>query len=357
MMESDFTNEKFCLFFLKSIRGLKEHLLADYLKNGFLPKNILHNPPQEFRTLIQAAKINRDFLAKIRTEFLDYQGALSILDPEYPKLLKTIFDPPLFLFYQGNLELLQSQYLLTIVGSRTLTQYHQNTLINIIHNLHSSPMIIVSGLALGIDSLSHQKALENNLGTIAVLGSGFAENVLYPHQNLLLAKKIVQANGLILSEYPPQTRPNLYQFPKRNRILAGLSKATIVISGAKKSGTLITAQCALENGREVFALPGNTNLLLAQGPNDLIYQGANILLDTSDILKSYDLNIQNIKIKLDLNSEQKKIYTALKNESLNFFSLQNKLQMPTAEINKILSQLELNDLISLNQFNQWEIKC
>lgn len=355
MMKSDFTNEKFCLFFLKSIRGLKESLLADYVKNGFLPKDILHKPPPTLKNLIEDAKNNPEFLAKIRTEFSAYQNALSILDADYPKLLKTIFDPPLFLFYQGNLELLHSQYLLTIVGSRTLTQYHQNTLTTLLADFAQTPLVIVSGLALGIDAWAHQKALDNKLHTIAVLGSGFADTALYPHQNLTLAKKIVQADGLLLSEYPPETRPNLYQFPKRNRILAGLSKASIVISGAKKSGTLITAQCAIDNGREVYALPGNINFYLSSGPNELIAQGANILLTSKEILKIYDLEKTPNSNFILLTKDEQNVCQYLKQENHTFTQLQNKLQMPAGQLNKTLSQLELKNLITLNQLNEWEV--
>ncbi len=355
MMKSDFKNEKFCLFFLKSIRGLKESILADYIKNGFSPKEILQTPPSALQSIIAEAKNNQKFLTKIRTDFLAYQDAISILDAEYPKLLKTIFDPPLFLFYQGNFALLQNQYLLTIVGSRTLTQYHQNTLASLLADFAQTPLVIVSGLALGIDALAHYKALENNLITIAVLGSGFADTVLYPRQNLLLAKKIIQAGGLILSEYPPETRPNLYQFPKRNRILAGLSKSTLVISGAQKSGTLITAQCAIDNGREVYALPGNINFYLSSGPNELIAQGANILLNSKEILKIYDLEKTSTSNFISLTKDEQNVCQYLKQENHTFTQLQNKLQIPAGQLNKTLSQLELKNLISLNQLNEWEI--
>ncbi|MCB9802410.1 DNA-protecting protein DprA [Candidatus Nomurabacteria bacterium] len=355
-MKSDLKNEEYYLFYLKSIHGLKESLIWEYLKDGFLPKTLYASPPKAIAKLVNASKLNTNFVAKIRQDFLVYKNSLSILDPAYPELLKTIFDPPLFLFYQGNLKLLESKYLLSIVGSRTLTSYHLNTLNSLLTDLAQTPLVIVSGLALGIDSAAHLAALKNNLKTIAVLGSGFDQKVLYPRQNLKLAQDILKNDGLILSEYPPLTKPALYQFPKRNRILAGLSPASIVVSGAEKSGTLITAQCALENGREVFALPGNINLKLCEGPNQLIYQGANILLNSSDILQTYDLIKKTDKKMLDLNNEQKKVYGTLASESLSFDLLQNKLAIKTSDLNKALSQLEIMNLISLNQFNEFEIK-
>ena len=347
--------EKYYLFYLKSIHGLKESLIWEYLKNGFLPKQLYDQPPAAVSDLVCRAKNDTTFKEKILTEFNDYRSAICILDRAYPNLLKTIFDPPLFLFYQGNLDLLSSDYLLTVVGSRTLTQYHQATLHALIKDLSDTPMIIVSGLAYGIDALAHKVALENNLPTIAVLGSGFADDVLYPQQNLALAKQILDHHGLILSEYPPTTKAAVYQFPKRNRILSGLSRTTVVISGAQKSGTLITAQCALDNAREVYALPGNINLILSQGPNDLIYQGANILLTSQDILNTYDLKKDKQSSVLTLNDEPKQVYEILQNESLSFDKLQKKLTFSSAELNAILSQLEIMNLISLNKFNQWEI--
>ena len=347
--------EKYCLFYLKNIHGLKESLLWNYLRDGFLPSELLQQPPKEISQLINSAKQNKQSDAKIRQEFPPYQNAVSILDDNYPELLKTIFDPPLFLFHQGNLDLLKSEYLLTIVGSRTLTQYHQATLNSSIKDLANTPIIIVSGLAYGIDALAHSAALDNNLPTIAVLGSGFDDNVLYPRQNLNLAKKIITANGLILSEYPPSTKGAVYQFPKRNRILAGLSRCTMVISGAKKSGTLITAQCALDNGREVYALPGNINLTLSQGPNNLIEQGANILLTSANILQIYDLATNKTEMTIKLDSQQNQVYQLLKIQAHTLEQLQTQTKLDFQIVQQLVAQLELMNLARLNKFNQIEI--
>ena len=347
--------EKYYLFYLKNIHGLKESVLWNYLKDGFLPSKLLEQPPKEISRLVNSVKQNRQFDAKIRDQYPIYQNALSILDKNYPELLKTIFDPPLFLFYQGNLDLLKSKYLLTIVGSRTLTQYHQTTLHSLIKNLANTPMIIVSGLAYGIDASAHSAALNNNLPTIAVLGSGFNDDVLYPRQNLNLAKKIIAANGLILSEYPPDTKGAVYQFPKRNRILAGLSRCTMVISGVAKSGTLITAQCALDAGREVYALPGNVNLNLSQGPNNLIEQGANILLASDNILQIYNLPSKKTEATIELDSKQNQIYQLLKIQTHTLEQLKTKTRLDFQIIQQLVAQLELMNLARFNKFNQIEI--
>jgi len=288
-MKSDLNKERLYLLYLKSVKGLKESLISDYLKTGILPSQLYHSPPNLIYPLIKNAQQDQALCNKVKSEFTLYKTALSILDDDYPELLKNIFDPPLFLFYQGNLKLLTNDYLLTIVGSRTLSIYHQQALEQIFTVFKNTPLVIVSGLAYGVDALAHTLALKNNLSTIGVLGSGFHPQAFYPATNKQLARDIIKQGGLILSEYPPLTKASVYQFPQRNRILAALSKVTMVISGNLQSGTLITAQSALDNNREVYALPGNINNPLCQGANELIYQGANILLSGQDILKIYNL--------------------------------------------------------------------
>ncbi len=271
----------------------------------------------------------------------------TILDDEYPELLKKIYDPPLLLFYAGDLQLLTSEYLVSMVGSRHTTSYHQASADKIISELAGSPLVIVSGLAIGLDSICHQAALKNSLATIAVLGSGLDQASFYPKVNFKLAQEIIQKGGLILSEYPIGTKPALHQFPRRNRILAGLSRATVVISGALKSGTLITAQVALDEGREVFALPGNINQQLCQGPNSLLQNGANIITSGQDILDYYQLKSQQqLKIKtLDLNANEKIIVELLKIEPLNLESLLYKTKWTLPLLQSTLSSLEIKNIV------------
>jgi DNA processing protein len=233
------------------------------------------------------------------------------------------------------------------VGSRHTTHYHQETADKIISELAGSPLIIVSGLAIGLDSICHQAALKNNLGTIAVLGSGLDQASFYPKVNFGLAKNIITQGGLILSEYPIGTKPALHHFPRRNRILAGLSRATIVISGALKSGTLITAQVALDEGREVFALPGNINQELCQGPNSLLQNGASIITSGQDILDYYQISHQKqLKIKTpDLNAKEKVIVELLKIEPLNLENLLYKTKWTLPLLQSTLSSLEIKNFI------------
>jgi len=224
----------------------------------------------------------------MKSDFKMCENYISVLDKRYPDGLKNIYDPPRLLFYRGNIDLLKNNNLVTMVGSRQTTDYHIQSAKNIIYALQNTNLVIVSGLAKGMDSICHRQALENNLKTIAVLPSGLNDDVIYPRQNLSLAHDILKNDGLLLSEQKPSEKPNLYHFPKRNRILAGLSKATIVISGATKSGTLITAQVALDEGREVLAIPGDIDNQFSEGANNLIKEGATLLNSVDDILKIYN---------------------------------------------------------------------
>lgn len=282
--------------------------------------------------------------------------SIGISDGDYPALLKNIYDPPGRLFFKGDKSLLQSKYLLTIVGSRKTTLYHQTILKNIISDLKNLPFVIVSGLATGIDGLAHKYALENNLPTIAVLGSCLDKDKIYPKENLPLAQEIIKRGGLLLSEQSPGTQTQIWHFPKRNRILAGMSRATIVISGAKKSGTLISAQVALDEGREVLALPANINLSLSYGPNELIKNGARMLLDSQDILEAYNIDKEIKKQKIIIKEKNHaKVYSLLQTEPINLVTIAKRLQLPLVEVNAIISELELRGLIKFNQFDQVEI--
>lgn len=341
-------DQNFYLYFLSKIKGLSQHNIWQRLQN---------ETSEKIEKIIQSKSQDKNFIKLVHQDFISIKEPyLSILDPEYPALLKTIYDPPLFLFYRGNKNLLKEKKFLTIVGSRTTTEYHSRQTEKIIVQLKHTPLTIVSGLAVGIDALAHQNALANQLSTIAVLGSGLDESVLYPKTNLRLARKILEENGLILSEYRENTRPALHQFPRRNRILAGISQATVVISGALKSGTLITAQVAIDENREVLALPGNINYVLNQGPNQLIKNGAQILTSADDILEIYKLKNKNHPAKIIIkNKNHAKIYSLLQTEPMNLVKLSQKTKLPLEKLNPIISEMEINGLVKFNSFDQIEI--
>ncbi|WP_062105087.1 DNA-processing protein DprA [Bacillus niameyensis] len=201
-------------------------------------------------------------------------------DPEYPPILKEIHTPPFALFLLGNKSLLSNKSL-AVVGARDADEYGKMTLRILLPPLIKKKFVIVSGLAKGADTFAHEQTIQLKGKTIAVLGGGFYH--LYPKENKNLATVIAKEH-LLISEYPPIKKPEKWHFPMRNRIIAGLSLGTIVIQAKKRSGSLITADSALEAGREVFALPGPIYHKLSEGTNQLIQQGAKLVLSAHDIL-------------------------------------------------------------------------
>lgn len=348
-MKSDYK-----LFLISKIKGLGVQFWHDFLKNDCPPISSL---PEKYQKIIGRALRDKKFLDEVKNTWENInEDYISIYDPLYPPILKTIYDPPLFLFYKGNIKLLSEKNILTIVGSRTLSSYHDYGVRQIIKKLQNSPLVIASGMALGIDSLAHKYALENKLATIAVLGSGLDDKIIYPKQNINLAKDILNNDGLLVSEYSSQTRTQIHHFPKRNRILAGIAKTTLVISGAKKSGTLITAQVALDEGRDVYALPGNINNIFSEGPNKLIQEGAEICLSAEDILKNYKIDCKIYKEKIIFkNKTHAKIYSILQTEAINLRQLSQKLNISPEILNIAISEMELMGLIKTNQQNIIEI--
>lgn len=207
--------------------------------------------------------------------------AISILDADYPQLLKNIPDPPLVLFCLGDLSALNYPCV-SIVGARKCTTLGRSIANTMAADLAAQGCTIVSGLALGIDAAAHRGCLSvAEAQTVAVLGAGFAH--LYPQQNRGLAASILAANGLLLSEYPAALPPRPYRFPERNRIISGLSELTVLVEAGDKSGSLITARLALEQGREVYAVPGSALSPLSSGCHRLIRQGAPLVTNVQEI--------------------------------------------------------------------------
>lgn len=222
------------------------------------------------------------FQQKKKLEALQIQ-VLTPYDPEYPPLLKEIFNPPWVLYAWGDLTLL-SRPGLGVVGSRKTTHYGRHVTEKLVPELVHKGWVIVSGLALGIDAISHESTLQAGGKTVAVLGSGI--DVIYPKNNRHLYERIKE-QGLLLSEYPPGTPAIPAYFPQRNRIISGLSHGIIVVEAAKKSGSLITAHLALEQGRDVFAIPGSIFDFQSVGTNLLIQQGAKLVTNALDIVDEF----------------------------------------------------------------------
>lgn len=220
-------------------------------------------------------------LKKLRQEFKKFP-VLSILDSNYPLELKEIYNPPVLLFYQGNIELL-SKPKLAVVGARQASQIGCQSVKKIIKETNNQ-FVIVSGLARGIDTAAHVSALKNGGSSIAVIGSGL--DVYYPTENKKL-QEYMSYNHLVLSEYFTGEQPLKFHFPERNRIIAGLCQDIVVAEAKMRSGSLITCERALEEGREVFAIPGNIIDGKSDGCHHLIQEGAKCIISGKDILSEY----------------------------------------------------------------------
>ncbi|WP_162096625.1 DNA-processing protein DprA [Desulfotalea psychrophila] len=247
---------------IRSVAGLREGQLA-----GFAD-------PQSLR-LSAAEELGR----------LDALGllAISFSSPLYPENLKQIFDPPPVLYASGDLSLLNT-HALAIVGARASTSYGRRVAHNLSSAVSLAGLTVVSGLALGVDTAAHEGALAVSGKTIAVLGCGL--DIVYPYQNKKLYK-IIAGEGLVITEYPLGTRPDGFRFPARNRIIAGMSDGVLVVEAARKSGSLITAQLALDFNREVFAVPGQIDSVKSAGTHILLQQGAKLVHDVTDILEEF----------------------------------------------------------------------
>lgn len=221
-----------------------------------------------------------DYCTRLRIGILTYKSEL------YPAGLRRLKDPPTVLYYRGRMPDLSKMVSISVVGTRTMSEYGKSAGYKIAYELASAGVCIVSGMALGVDSVAACAALEAGNTTIAVLGSGV--DVIYPKEHTTLYKKIIE-RGAVISEYPPTTRPEGRNFPQRNRIISGLGMGTIVIEGDMRSGALITAECALEQGKDLFALPGNIDSANASGTNALLRNGADLVLEASDVLNRYSL--------------------------------------------------------------------
>lgn len=212
---------------------------------------------------------------------------IKIGNVKYPQKLKEIYDPPTMIYVLGNDEILNEKAI-AIVGARKATTYGKNIALEIAKELSQKRINIISGLAIGIDTFAHIGSIRaQSLGkTIAVLGSGIDK--IYPKENIELARKIIKSGGCIISEYPVGTEPEKKNFPQRNRIISGLSNGILVVEAGKKSGALITAEFGLEQGKEIFAIPGDITKKQSEGCNLLIKDGAKIVLSVEEILEEIE---------------------------------------------------------------------
>jgi len=315
--------------------NLKTAWLASFgelLKAGLMPKDA--------ETIMEARnKINPNEEWK-KLEKLNIK-VITIEEKEYPRLLKEIYSPPALLYIQGNLPK-NLDFTLAVVGTRKITTYGQQITPEIVKDLASAGLVIVSGLALGVDALSHQSCLEAGGKTIAVLGSGL--DLIYPVSNRQLAEKIME-NGALVSEYPLGTQPLKQHFPARNRIISGLSLGALVIEGDKDSGSLITSRFALEQNREVFAVPGSVYNKASIGPNNLIKMGAKPVTSAVDILEALNLELaqeyMESKKMMPDTKEEEILWPFLSKEPIHVDELIKKSKLNTSIVNSTLTMMEM----------------
>jgi DNA processing protein len=281
---------------------------------------------------------------------------ISIEDRNYPKDLKKIKNPPKLLYFRGDFPQ-DKEKLFAIVGTRKCSDYGKTIAFNFAKELSLSNLVIVSGLARGIDTFSHLGVLEGKGRTIAVLGTGLDEKSFYPKENLKIAKKILESGGCLISEYPPGQKGTNFTFPQRNRIISGLSSGVLVIEANKDSGALITANFAKLQGKKVFAIPGSIFWKTSKGCHFLIKNGAKLVEEPAEILQ--ELNIFQEKKAENFDSltlEEKLILEALKEGPQNIEKIVEKTKIDIQKLLSLLSIFEIegkiknlgNDVYCLN---------
>lgn len=278
---------------------------------------------------------------QIKTEDV---GQVNIGDRDYPELLKYIPDPPDKLFYVGNISL-ASKPAIAVVGARKATAYGKWAAYGFGKKLSEYGIVVVSGMAYGIDSFAHKGAVENQGRTIAVLGCGV--DICYPDTNRSLRENI-KKEGLILSEYEPGTPPMPFRFPLRNRIISGLCIGTIVVEAGLSSGSLITAERAAEQGRNIYALPGNINNMYSFGTNKLIKDGATPLIVFDDIIDELGIKrmISPEALKIELGKDEREVYDfILQSGETTTDSICRSTGRPPSNVNAMVTILEMKGLL------------
>ena len=312
--------------------------------------------PPELRDMLGPVSLNA--LRDARSEAYFYRlfdrlersgiRAVTRLSEDYPGALTTIYDPPPTLYVRGECPL-NGERMFAVVGSRRSTRDGQRAAREIAEGLARADVTVVSGMARGIDSYAHEGAMAGRGRTVAVLGCGV--DVCYPPENDELMGRILDSGGAVVSEYVPGTPPLAGHFPQRNRIISGLSKGTLLVEGAKKSGAMITVNCALEQGRDVFAVPGSIYSPLSATPNRMIVDGAIPVISPWEILEHYrwasrpEVSDRNPHREIQLDADEQKLVEPLREQELSFEELTQITGFNAAKLNSHLTMLELRGII------------
>lgn len=268
---------------------------------------------------------------------------------EFPLALLEIPQPPEDLWIIGDLPKEKNLIYLSVVGSRKFTSYGKEACEKIIAGLQGYPIVIVSGFAMGIDTIAHKKAMQVGLKTIVFPGSGLSDEAIYPKTNVRLIREVVENGGCLISEFEPDFKATQWSFPMRNRLMAGISKAVLIIEAEEKSGTLITARLTTEYNRDLLVVPGSIFSPNSKGTNKLIRQGATPVACAEDVLEALGFEKpkdkeKQAKLFLDLSSEEKKVVDLLR-EPMPRDDLIRAMKMPIPNANAVLSVMEIKEII------------
>ncbi len=346
--------------------GLGARLSARLLRQFGSPEAVFHASPTELEACHLTAQAAQSILkgeafkraAKEMAGIKKIDGCrlLNWTEPEYPQTLLQIYDPPVLLYVQGDPQVLNLPSL-SIVGTRRPTLYGTQMAQNLGRNLAARGLVIVSGMARGIDAIGHQGAMAANGRAIGILGTGI--DVCYPKENRKLYEKVLE-RGTIVSEFPLRTHPAPENFPVRNRIVAGLPLGVVVVEGAEHSGSLITARLAMEFGREVFGVPGNVTQPVSFAPNPLIKQGAKLVTNAEDVIEELPTPVRaalvqaeqpeseqrNLLAAASLNGSEKRIYELLSaEEPMPIDDIVERSSLNSSDVLATLFNLEMKAMV------------
>lgn len=319
---------KILLNYFPNIQKAWEGSILDYKSSGL--DDIFINKIIDFKNIKTPDRI-LESLDKYKIDII------TIFDNNYPTNLKEIYTPPVVIYIKGKI-LKSDENSIAVVGSRKCTDYGRRTTEDIVGGIASSEVTIVSGLALGLDTEAHRTALNVRGRTIAVLANGL--DSIYPTTNISLANKILE-NGCLISEQPIGMPPLKQNFPARNRIISGLSRGVLITEAGEKSGTLHTASFAIEQNRNIYAIPGPIYNPLSLGPNNLIKHGAKPVTCSEDILEDFGISCSNIKVIKPDNDNERLIFKILRTEPKHIDTIVQETNKKSDEISQIISMMEI----------------
>ncbi len=344
---------------LRAVRGVGNRLFIELIKRFGEPQNVfkasraelmeVDRVDQGLASRIFGQKPTQDVITDLRLVRENGAKLVSFLNPDYPPLLREIHDPPPLLYIYGNLR--SAPPIIAIVGSRNATSYGCSVTTRLSGDLAARGFVVASGMARGIDSAAHAGALSAGGETIAVLGCGLG--TVYPAENKKLFQRICN-HGAVISEFPFLAPPEAHHFPIRNRIISGLSLGTVIVEATHKSGSLITARLAAEQGREVFAVPGSVASFKSMGTHSLIKEGAKLVEHVNDIIDELNIAHEMPAMAstgtppLKMTPKEEKVLNELTPYPTHIDNLVRQLSLPVGEVSSLLLHLELKGLVTQN---------